>query len=737
MQFHKRLRDKTYFLRLLASFFLVLLIPMFFTSRIAFDSLFRQTEERLVEEVHRSFQNAVTNLNQQLIGLSHLATQTSSDSMFFPHNLGRNPYRTWQAMRQLGYYTSTNSFLESALFYHREKDVLFSAQTSFPSGKFASGNGGFSRFSDDAFKQLISSAKGFSMLGPLDAQYSDDKECVMFISQIPVSSSNPYGTLIVPVSQAALRTAVNVPIDSRQILLALDRNGSLIWNALASDEATTRNALAAYTKNPEIVSLDGERYLSMAVTSSFQGIQFIRLIPFDTLLSNARSEQIKWLTLFVLTFLIGLALIYFLSRINYHPFRQIFDMLQSTRHQPEHPAANELKTTKSILSALISQNEISQKAYEKNLVESLLRGGFATREEFNAQAAPIGFSLPYDTLQVVALSVENIARPAKPQEYIAMQSPAAENAVFYCLETLPGTLIMLLDGALPQEAVRMLVEDTCTRLETDTVCRLTAGIGKSVSKLPAVPTAYLQAITALDLRLLLGPQRIYFFSETIHEGPETDSRIELYLHRLRKQLMQGDREAIRAEIDALCGHIVASSASLFTVRLHFFTAFNAIISYAHKATLTSPLDVQQYDLFGVSAILSTQELIRMIHQLGDELCEKLAFEEASENNALIEDMLQYLESNALKPDFSLNAMASAFMMSDSNLSRYFKKKTGQNITNIVTAHRIGEAKKLLTETDLPIKEIVTRIGYFDISSFSKKFKLETGLSPGEYRSMGP
>jgi AraC-like DNA-binding protein len=78
-------------------------------------------------------------------------------------------------------------------------------------------------------------------------------------------------------------------------------------------------------------------------------------------------------------------------------------------------------------------------------------------------------------------------------------------------------------------------------------------------------------------------------------------------------------------------------------------------------------------------------------------------------------------------------VADHFGLSISNLSHQFKSSTGENIAARISALRMGYAKELLTLTDLPISEIAGQLGYFQASSFIKKFKGMEGLTPGGYR----
>jgi two-component system response regulator YesN len=42
-------------------------------------------------------------------------------------------------------------------------------------------------------------------------------------------------------------------------------------------------------------------------------------------------------------------------------------------------------------------------------------------------------------------------------------------------------------------------------------------------------------------------------------------------------------------------------------------------------------------------------------------------------------------------------------------------------------------KELLANTDKPVKDIISEIGYMDNASFTRKFKREEGITPGQYR----
>lgn len=67
------------------------------------------------------------------------------------------------------------------------------------------------------------------------------------------------------------------------------------------------------------------------------------------------------------------------------------------------------------------------------------------------------------------------------------------------------------------------------------------------------------------------------------------------------------------------------------------------------------------------------------------------------------------------------------------LRRRFRAATGTTPHAYLLQCRAASARKLLTETDLPIKSIAQRLGYKDVYFFSRQFRQLTGVPPAVYR----
>ncbi len=93
---------------------------------------------------------------------------------------------------------------------------------------------------------------------------------------------------------------------------------------------------------------------------------------------------------------------------------------------------------------------------------------------------------------------------------------------------------------------------------------------------------------------------------------------------------------------------------------------------------------------------------------------------------------EYIMENYQK-EISVEVCSEMVNMTVSSFCRYFKKETGYTFTNYLNKVRIDFSKKLLANTDLPIKEIGFECGYNSVPYFNKQFKKIVHISPFTYR----
>ena len=82
---------------------------------------------------------------------------------------------------------------------------------------------------------------------------------------------------------------------------------------------------------------------------------------------------------------------------------------------------------------------------------------------------------------------------------------------------------------------------------------------------------------------------------------------------------------------------------------------------------------------------------------------------------------------------SLGFYADKLYMSPKYLSKMVKTVSGRSAHEWIDALVVGEAQNMLRYSDLPVKEIVTRLNFPNQTTFYRFFKIQTGQTPTEYR----
>ncbi|HAX72085.1 MAG TPA: two-component system response regulator [Firmicutes bacterium] len=82
---------------------------------------------------------------------------------------------------------------------------------------------------------------------------------------------------------------------------------------------------------------------------------------------------------------------------------------------------------------------------------------------------------------------------------------------------------------------------------------------------------------------------------------------------------------------------------------------------------------------------------------------------------------------------TLNILADYVNLNEAYLSRLFKSETGKTLNHYLNEFRIYQAKLLLKEPDLMVKEVAQLVGIKDQLYFNRVFKKFYGSSPSEYK----
>ena len=118
-----------------------------------------------------------------------------------------------------------------------------------------------------------------------------------------------------------------------------------------------------------------------------------------------------------------------------------------------------------------------------------------------------------------------------------------------------------------------------------------------------------------------------------------------------------------------------------------------------------------------------QEIIYYIHKYQN--LEKIT------SSSAVEQAKQYIEEH-YATSLSIEQLAQMTKLSPKYFVDLFKRKYGRSAMEYAAELRMKEAKRLMLQADLKLRDIAHRVGYSDEFYFSRKFKKEIGVAPSVY-----
>lgn len=117
--------------------------------------------------------------------------------------------------------------------------------------------------------------------------------------------------------------------------------------------------------------------------------------------------------------------------------------------------------------------------------------------------------------------------------------------------------------------------------------------------------------------------------------------------------------------------------------------------------------------------------------------DRLSFNQDDNSNHPDEVILQaqlWMQNRLSDNEVSMQSLANMLSMSQRNFNRRFRDATNMSPLKYLQSQRFNQARELLKNSNLSISEIAYRVGYNDVSHFSKLFRQFSSTTPKEYRT---
>ncbi|MCZ8510959.1 helix-turn-helix domain-containing protein [Paenibacillus filicis] len=742
------IQEKALFFKYLMSYviilFLCILIMVFFVNNRFIGVL----KDELIANNANTLNRVMYIVDANIKQFGSIQTHIQMNRNLNPYYALNDPNLAIDAQRELGKYLASNSLIKDIIVYFRGDSYIYSSTSSYSIPLFINHAFRYSHWTEEDFKKDINSLK-VPKVRPAEDVIKYDREperMVTFLYPISSFGTDAKTTVLFLVNEQSFTKMIEDNFGGyRSSILILDQTNQVITSSSNSINLTSDNLKEYLGDNgnhfTKMVEVDNKKMLMSVLKSDETGWKYIAFTPMQDVLKKTNGIQAQFILVVLLLLVIGSIIIYFNMQTNYKPIYNLKNyatrILQHTNQ-----SENEIDVVKNTIDFLSNQNKSlissTRIASKDFILDNLLKGRIHTLEDLKQQGEPfaISFRNPLYLVVIVLLHTHH-ARKSQTVQELLDQFERISNLFFngYVREHLDQKKMVCILSLDEVQSESLLAEleafQICLREEIE--FQTTFGVGNVYHDIKDIPLSYVEASAALDYRLVKGNGSIILNKELSYQDDSLDSYPHKELDILKSLIKQGNDLEIKNALNNIINYIKTCNSPLFVARGLCFDILNVIWRTFTEINKELLLPKDEYPNASMLAEFETvEELTDLVKNICSNLCSFIRENKTAKDQSLIADAVSYIQSHYANCDFSIQNMADHFGMTLTNLSQYFKNQTGQTIIDYTTNLRMNKAKELLMSSDLTLNELSVQVGYLNSSSFIRRFKQITGLTPGQY-----
>ena len=689
-------------------------------------------------------------LDEQLDRVNHMANQMLLNENQFAlyRTSDHQGYKAWGIVSELKSYGKGSPFIKEIWLYYRGESSIYTSGSVYTLSTFIEQVYPFEEWPAEQMHADLNQSTQPIVRPPSVYANGTDRLGHIVIPILPYFEQ-PYATLVFQFRASSIEQLLTNQVNTGGSTWVLDREQRLIAGtgpesgelAEAVAELVT---LDSNSSNRE-VSLDGERYYLFTQASAEYGWTYATLLPVGHVLEQVWQAQRLYLIGTLILVAIGALMIYLSMKWNYQPIRRL--RLETEPLLPKDSThLNDLDTVRHVLGGLVQENRrLDERARlhigkaRQQWLLTLLKGQVVSDDELQLYGDEIGIPLTDRLFRVAIVAWSPYhSEHAEPVSAEVLEQQIPREMTGFAMEHLDRnrSIVLFVVDRSEEEAFLLILSNWRQRLENmgKTGQLVTIGVG-STTELDDIPRSYLEADSAISYRFIAGNNRVIAFSDI----PQEQGREEIYPYReiqtLQESIRTGQAAKVEKSLQAMLSFIRTTQPPLIAARALCYD----IISSINKVWAEMGVADQSYtpypDVFSLERIETLDRFEQVILSVCKDVCDSLVptVKSVPETRS-IEQMEAYIQENYRNCEFSLQEMSGVFGMAMSNMSQYFKDQTGRTLLDYMTDLRIRTAQELLVQETMPVKEVAESVGYYNVSSFIRRFKQFTGKTPGEYRN---
>ena len=371
-------------------------------------------------------------------------------------------------------------------------------------------------------------------------------------------------------------------------------------------------------------------------------------------------------------------------------------------------------------------------AVQFNFLYNLLKGKYA-REEFEERVEKDGMLNLRGNLYFLIVFLLQEDEAAKDNEEV--EAVLHRYLKGYMIE-LPEERKFVYVGALDRGKAKNYREFTWFMwkdLERETKIDISFSFSPLFENIDDIQQIFLKTVLSMEFKFAKGNSCYIDSEQVLDEELVEVTKPKKLIEQLLLNTRLANTEEVNRIMDEINSHVKTSGMPPVYSKMVCYNLIMQVMELLHSCGMLENGERVSYSVV-MARTDTVDELTDKIRNIANNICLFLTEKKKKDSETEIAGIEQFMRENVLLEKFSVQYMADWFGMSPSNLSNFYKQKTGMTIMERVTDIRMKQAEEYLLDEDNPmtLNEIVEKIGYNNTSSFIRKFKSIYGVTPGQF-----
>lgn len=751
-----------FFVLLLLSYIVMLLFPIFLETFIYFRTI-NIIEEKDINSNQAILQQSAQNFSEHISLAKMIVNQQISDDYVqdiltnSDPNKTENIYYIYNIINHLKNYTTADDFILSYYILCNRGDIALAPNFIAPYSQFYDLYFHYDNLSYNKWYNQIKERSESEIVIPAQNAVYDKKNLSVITYMQPLNfPGDNLGHILFLINNNEVQNLLSkINISGGGWVYITDRNKQIISNVTSKEGKLSvvpienmQNGNGFFYKK-----INGINMLITYVSTANNQYYFVAVQPVQTILASAFSIRNLLVLVNILILLLGIVVSYLLAYHNTAPIKDIISDLIGRKYKCTHNEG-ELSFIKVAISDLLNDNNNLNKAIKTQIpilrasaIGRLLRGEFSSKDELYSLIHYVGLnSNSRSYLAIVIGFSQSIAEPDCDMEvaiskektiFLQLFSDITQGMMHaydvssnktVILLTFPETDLLTCKNTFASY-VQKLEEELPPEYLNDT-CFGAGGIYDDVSD---ISKSFKEAMIAIDYRTWNSKGEVIWYTDAV-----PSIRSYYYPDYVENKLISLVKSGNSKESSQILNEIYAENfdkreLSVNQINVLFNDIFATFYKILAQTFIETDIRNEICRKFENLNNLSDYKKMEELENIISSICICINRQKKSHNIELNNNILKYVEQHYTDSNLSLTQISQQFNLSETYLSMFFKEQNGEKFLSFLENMRMQNAKKLLSETNLSINEIATKVGYFSINSFCRSFKKINGISATQFR----